>query len=606
MTDEPIHVGSVAAAVAPRPGNREVSAGPGLSERAPPPGRPSEPPAEGRRGVGDLVTDEFWLRRLLVLVAGCVLLGRVYELFQLLTQIPLTGLLGLVVLLAVLGAVVGGLVARTERGFALPELVLVASAILVLGSAGIGHLAVNQRPPTDEGEFLQYAAHLLLRGTNPYTANMASVIPSYGTPLLTGGLVHRLQYPALGVLVLVPFVALDPNGNVVGRACLIFLLTSLLLCWNRAPAAARSSVVLLFCGVFGLVGLAVVGLGIFLALPFLVVASSGWDEMAEYGPGGRRWRCDARAICLGLGAAVNQLVWLVVPFLAVGVFLSLSRRLDCPASRRAMRRWLAFLCLGFLVPNAPFIIWDWHAWLGAVLGPLRQGAVPLGSGLVAVTNVLLHGSGALWALNVAALAALLILLSLFALSFPALRRAALVLPFLPLALASRSLPSYFVVFTPVWLVSFLTTRPLPSAEREPWHPGRLPRVLVLGGLSALLVGSLGLALLTPQPVGVRVVGYRPAGHGALVGTLVVDVENHSARPLTPHFEIVQTASSQPYWLVHQGPTVLPAGRSARYVLLAPDAQAAELPGVRCVLQVVTAKPETVSVAPCTVNATRGG
>ena len=479
-------------------------------------------------------------------------------------------------------------------------------AVLVLGSAGLGDLAVNQRPPFDEGAFLQYAAHPLLRGANPYTANMASVIPPVGTPLLTGGLVHRLQYPALGVLVLVPFAAVDPTGNVVGRAGLVFLLASLLLCWNRATGTARSSVVLVFCGVSGLVGLAVDGLGIFLALPFLVVASSGWDEMGGYGTGESGWRCDARAICLGLGAAVNQLVWLAVPFMAVGVFLSLSRRLDCPSSRRAMLRWLAFLCLGFLVPNAPFIVWDRHAWLGAILGPLRQGAVPVGSGLVAVTNVLLHGSGALWGLNVAALAALLILLSLFALSFPALRRAALVLPFLPLALASRTLPSYFVVFTPVWLVSLLASRPVEPAEREPWRPGRLPRVLVLGGLSALLVGSLGLALLTPQPLGVRVVGYRRADHGALVATLVVAVENHSARPLTPHFEIVQTASSQPYWLVRQGPTVLPGGRSARYVLRAPDVQAAELPGVRCVLQVVTAKPETVSVAPCTVNATRGG
>lgn len=131
MTDEPIHAGSVSATVAPRSGNREVSAGPSLSEQVPPPGLPSEPAAELRRGVGDLVTDEFWVRRLLVLAAGCVLLGRINGLFQWLTQVPLTGLLGLIVLLATLAAVVGGLAARTERGFALPELVLVASAVLV-------------------------------------------------------------------------------------------------------------------------------------------------------------------------------------------------------------------------------------------------------------------------------------------------------------------------------------------------------------------------------------------------------------------------------------------------------------------------------------------
>ena len=77
-------------------------------------------------------------------------------------------------------------------------------------------------PGTDEINIDYYAGYLILHGINPYVAaNMRGVFAFTGfplyltTPILTGGYVTSLGYPALAAIIMVPAAAFDLQPSLV-------------------------------------------------------------------------------------------------------------------------------------------------------------------------------------------------------------------------------------------------------------------------------------------------------------------------------------------------------------------------------------------------------
>jgi hypothetical protein len=83
--------------------------------------------------------------------------------------------------------------------------------------------------------------------------------------------------------------------------------------------------------------------------------------------------------------------------------------------------------------------------------------------------------------------------------------------------------------------------------------------------------------------------------GDVLERLTVQVTNTTGSPVSPHFATSTGATTSPYWKVSSGPAVLAAGRSARYVLLAPSGGVGG-PGVndRILLRAVAPSPMSLS------------
>ena len=191
------------------------------------------------------------------------------------------------------------------------------------------------------------------------------------------------------------------------------------------------------------------------------------------------------------------------------------------------------------------------------------------------------------------------LLVCFWVFFDALWRCAFILPSLALFFPTRSLAEYWMTLVALWVVSVLAVAPLPRAApsganrgRDAWRHGRL----VLGVVAFLPgVGLVGLAVASRSPLAMDVVGIRTNGQFQRVWELTVEVTNHSADPLAPHFATNSSGQMTPFWHRLSGPTVLSPHHRARYLLAAPNV--GSMPGITQPFQLdaVTSRPGTVSV-----------
>jgi uncharacterized membrane protein len=151
-----------------------------------------------------------------------------------------------------------------------------------------------------------------------------------------------------------------------------------------------------------------------------------------------RERALAAGLILGLAAATRQQAWFFAPFL-----LYLGYRTGGWADLR-MRAGLAVAT--FLACNAPFIVQSPANWLAGVLGPMADPLFAQGIGLIALAIAFTKGHlgpPLLYAvLEVLALIGAFRFYMRWCLAAPGL---AMLLPLMPLALAWRSLHTYFLI-----------------------------------------------------------------------------------------------------------------------------------------------------------------
>ncbi len=300
------------------------------------------------------------------------------------------------------------------------------------------------------------AAILLLEGRNPYTdSNMIDLArrfpiqPDWTTPLRTGQLAHRtdypsmsdlqsildtdlraksmpefearVSYPVLSFLTLVPFVVFK-DYNVLPFYLLSYF-ALVVIAWKLARRELRPWVLLLALANVPMWTSTVGGnLDVFSMLLVTLV----WFLRQ------RRW---SSALILGLALATKQTTWFFVPFYAILLFRQYGLK-------ESIYRLTIAGCV-FFACNLPFILWNPQAWLAGIGAPLDPLMFPMGVGIVglSVTHLIPYLPQ-----NVYTVLEALAMLGSLVWYWRICRKhpeAVMLLAVIPLFFAWRSLPSYF-------------------------------------------------------------------------------------------------------------------------------------------------------------------
>jgi hypothetical protein len=496
------------------------------------------------------------------------------------------------------------------------------TALLVVGTFIVwAILQVHQSPGygTDEIAFDQYAATLGRHGLDPYVHSMAPsfnlfrVPPDGFTYTLSGVPVTQLSYPALSFLPYIPFLALGWSTQLAVGLNVAAWIVSILLLFALLPRRFRAAALVLG-SLTTYVAYAVGGVTDVLYVPLLIGAAYRWNRFpAEHG--WRKWR---GPVLLGLAMSVKQEPWLLLPFLAVAVFLEADARLGTARRVRVGVTYVAAALAAFALPNLPYLVAGPRAWFRGVLTPFVDHAVPTGQGAIGLSVFLRLGGGSLTAYSVFTVVLLVALLAVFAATYPVLRPLAFLMPCIVLFFAVRSFSSYIVWMLPVALLAAVTSwrdketaaEPEPSGvgtgdgastgpEIGPWR--RWPWVV---GVAALVcAGTLTFALSSSAPLAVQIVGLRTTGQLATVGLLRVHVTNTSPAAVRPAFTLDEGGSFTTFWPASAGPVSLRPGQAATYTLRAPNFPSQAAIGGGFQVAAFTTSPAAVSVSQAYVPAT---
>lgn len=475
------------------------------------------------------------------------------------------------------------------------DVVLLLGTLFAFGFWVHGQIYASPGYGTDEIAFNQGAASLLLHGRNPYGADLSwtldhfQVPSTYFTYRLDGSTVVTQGYPAQSFLVYIPAMVLGVQAQAAIYVDAFFWALGAVVLWLCLPWRARPLVpVLTALTVY--VSFVVGGVSDAQYVPFLIAAFWRWDRYGERGAGVASW---LGPIMLGMGAGMKQALWFTVPFVLIA--LAVEGRRNGESWLRRPLRYAAVFALALLIPNLPFMIWDFHAWVNGVILPLHDALIPFGQALVALPLYAGIGGGHLAFFTVAGICVAAALACAVVRWYGWSKRVLPVLPAVILLFPTRSMASYFIFALPALLVSATTARVAPP--RRPGRHGKAFSRLVVAGFSASLLGaaaSLTLALMTPGPLSIAVTARHATGQLESIDTLDLHVRNTASTPLQPHFILANGVYMSTPWLVRSGPDVLAAGAEADYRIMAPNQ--ASMPSLEGGFRVLamTAKPATIS------------
>ena len=498
-------------------------------------------------------------------------------------------ILGTAVLLG-LGAT--ALVTRSAR-----VLGLVDAVVLAVGALVVTGVALLVPGISDEAALTGRAATAFLHGQPVYGVDWRSLFADGSvtlTPTMSGGADYQYGYPPGSVLLVSGFRALVGHAaaapGLVGTGALI---VAVVAAWLLTPAPFRSLVTAAGLGTSMVPADARAGYPAVIALALLVPAVAAWHRTGAEGVLGPTGFL--RAAALGAACAVHQTAWFFVPFLVVGVWA--LRRAEVGGWRAVLTaaRYALTAAAVWSVIDLPFALQQPQQWLHGLFLPLTQHAIVHGQGLVAVTEFLMPGSGALVWFGVAQLALLIALVVLLALRPNRLAIALPILPALPYLLGTRSSADYLVLFLPLWVLAALTVPTPPGGAGTRSH--RRGTALVAAALLVPAVVCACVAVLTPSPLTVRVVAVSDV-RGA-VRSATVTVVNSGGVSIRPHF--LSRVGTHPsfWWHTVTGPESVGPGRTARF-LLTPDSpatgRALDAAGDRAVLMTNSDDPETLTTA----------
>ncbi len=470
--------------------------------------------------------------------------------------------------------------------------VLALGLVLLLSQYVLAH-AVN-----DEGALTAQAAWSLLHGEAVYGHPWPQLFPAVPlTKTMAGGGDYTYGYPPLAVLATAAVTAVI--GHVTIAATLVTftaVLAGVIASWFAAPALWRPLVVIALVASdlllpFGRGG-SPAAIAIALLVPVLL-------HFHRTGAGGRLGASGVgRAICLGAACATHQLVWFLVPFLAVGLLSLRSPEIGARRALLLLIRFGAVAAAVWVLIDLPFAIAQPRKWLGGILLPLRQHAILHGQGVLDVPYLLTHGSGALDLLNDASTLFLLGALGALLLFPHRFGPALTVLPWLAFFFATRGGFNYYVLFVPLW-VAVAATVPV-DAFNAAWRPRFVDRLRTRGKAAivvALAVPALlcaSIAVLTPPPLALRITALQTvAGHSARIAEVRIQAVNRSGQAIEPHFTLRQGVGASAWWRQRSGPRTLAPGASGSYVLTpVADSITARLPGNSFIA--VSDRPMTIS------------
>ncbi len=551
--------------------------------------------------LGDL-RDDVFVHQVLLALATLSLFGGGFNAWMSIVQLRTIGIGAVVLLGTTLLVLLVTVAATTARALVIADVATLLLGLLTIVLWSASHLYFNPGYGTDEAAFVQYGATMLMHGTDPYTHSMLPALTKFHVPIeyatytLDGNISSQLAYPALPLYAVIPFIWLTHGVQSAIVANVFFLAVSTIIAFFLLPRVFRPLSVLVMIGLPILFGYTMSGMNDLLLIPFLLVVAHRWNEVGE-GSAFRR-RDALQAAALGCALSVKPLAWFIAPFLVLGIWQICSHRSGLRIGTRIAARYAATSLAVALLLNAPFIVWHFGAWWRGVLAPLRQHAVPYGQGLVDVSLFFHLGGGDTGAFTIAAAFLLVAAFAAQARFFPALGRAALVMPGFILFFPARSLAAYFMTLLPVWIVGLVTCRhgtsrsPASVAERreERWS-------FVLAGALLGAGAFLGVAAATPAPLDLRIESVQTNGQLQGVWQIRVHVRNRTGRTISPHFATNTFGQVTTFWHVISGPAALDPSQTAEYVLDAPNL--GSMPGITTpfLLQALTDHPATISSAP---------
>lgn len=400
--------------------------------------------------------------------------------------------------------------------------------------------AVGNSIPSDTMIFSLEAATLVVLGVNPYGYPLADGFSSFNalavssTPLLDGGTVEVLSYPALHFLVLIPTLILGmESARFTYNLCYTALLV---LIYFRTDKRFRLLLLLpvLANSEFSLYPLS----GSSDTVWVLLLALALWQ-----------WKNPkSRAILFGLACAYKQTPWLFAPFLFI-------RLLKEESASRAWR-FTGISIVTFVAVNLPFLVASPQKWVLGIFDPILGALVPYGRGLslLTQTNLMPFSRGYYGLLSLLALGTLL---WLYWLNCSRLKRLLWLVPAIVFFFAFRSLQHYFIYSIPLLLMDFSSAGQVDEKVPLRWK-GPCLTFLVSGIVATLLFWP------TASPLSVKLIAAGPP-NANMLSTMELEVKNQSDSTVRPRFFGRPDWHVYP-WPVAEGPEMLKSGQMARYVV----------------------------------------
>jgi len=429
---------------------------------------------------------------------------------------------------------------------------------------------------TDGLALCLYAADLFLRGVNPYGLDLASAYSifhmpmTYNTPLIGGGVVGAVPYPALAFLIYIPALLahVDPRWVEVAAT-----LASIAVLYALAPPYLRGAAILLFFVDPSNLDIAIRSGQDILYVPALMLAAFCWTQLPA-----------AAGAFFGVACAIKQEPWLDAPFFFLGVVMA------APSGQRLryLARALATAIGAFAIPNAYFFITKPAAWTNGVFEPFIARHVPYGSGLVTlVLSGYVHWPPAvLTGLAAALFAALLFVAARF---FGAVRNLVWLAPGLALFVAPRSLENYFVYLLPVCMASWFGTFPAAVSIKEKLAGAFLVRVRRwMPAANVLIMAAAMFGCGESPPIRVSIASAHDSRHVGYIDDVSVNIRNGSDAALSATY-LMAYGQTQYLWRCEAGCEPVPPRATQTAHIAAPDFLAAIPAGTVAQVRVVNAQ-----------------
>ena len=435
---------------------------------------------------------------------------------------------------------------------------------------------------TDAMAFNHYSAQLVLEGKNPYQYSMAPAIEKFNVPreiitLYTDGTsVDRTPHPALSFLIYVPFVAVGLSD--MRWVTLLFHVAVLAIIFYKAPKNLKPLILLplFFPDMLDYTAGAITD---FLWVLPLVLMVLYIDDVRKSG------------IFFGLACAVKSTALIFAPFLLIwywktGVTPNFKKQFV------KVTKFFSISAAAFLIPNLPFLLSDFGAWVHGALAPMFGNMIPFGSGLSSASQIGMISLPKIFFTTCMILVTLMLTLNYWV-YFDRMKYAIWIFPAIILWFSYRSLHSYFIYFVPVLLMSLcLWHDKMRKGEVTEKRPLRRTKTILgfnyrrfVAPVSLTMCISLmfvfGLAFRSQGSVSVELAGtMRDEENVGRVDALTVKVANNEAAAITPVFSVVGgMPGAYPFcWEIENGPSSLGGGASAVYEIRAGMWQKAILPG----------------------------
>lgn len=460
----------------------------------------------------------------------------------------------------------------------------------------------------DEGQLVDYAGNALAHGQDPYALiwNGAYARNQGGITLtMDGRIIDKYDYPPVSAVLNYLLRPVSFGVPTAALVAMLALIAAMIVMFVMVPAPWRSAAVLVCFGLNLLPPLARNGYPSMVALPLVIAAVASWTRIGtgRVAVGWLDRRGWISAICLGLAISTQPLPWFIAPFLIVGIFLIRYGDLGARFAALLTAHYTGVVLLVAAAVNVPFMIWNYQAWYTGVLTPLTEPTVPHGQGLIGISYYLVGGSGAMDYYAYAAGLLVIGLLICYALFIRRIGPAMVILPWTVFYLSIRSQDIYFLTMTPIWIMSVATTShadfarawQLPRSVLR-WRPLRHWSVAALTAALLLAPAAIcvNIAVTTPQPLRMNLVGMIVSKTGYLINVLEVDVTNTSDVPIEPHFALSNSESMSHFLTADTGPALLAPKQTALYVLLPWSPGSRRSLADRVVLRAVSANPVTLS------------